>query len=222
MAGKSKLRRKKTLLDWYLIANDTLKTAQEQLRDNPEADLKPLYRLIDDLMATVRSKGAEPFLLLSALGKALDPHLAHSINTAIICCALGDSHGLNSGQINTLCATAFLHDLGRLTIPTEWAQDVTPLSSEERAVAGQHCDWGFMLLLRQKQLAPQMAVAAAEHHEGSSHHGGENDTLLKILALADAYDLTRLTDRSVAAPSSRSFSTAHDQSARPALRCDAR
>ncbi|MBI3553068.1 MAG: HD domain-containing protein [Elusimicrobia bacterium] len=199
LASKSKMLKKKTLFDWYQKAVATLSAAQLELRDKEEADLKALYRLVDDMMATIRSKGPGPFLLLPLLGAGMDPHLTHAVNTAILSCALGDAYGLNTGQINTLCAAAYLHDLGRITIPPEWAADHTPLSREEREVARQHADWGFKLLLRNEEVPPQTAVLAAEHHspalgkpEGDGYHP---DVFHKILALADAYDLARTTDK---------------------------
>jgi HD-GYP domain-containing protein (c-di-GMP phosphodiesterase class II) len=194
LAGKSKASRRRTLFDWYQRAVETLGAAQLQIRDDPEADLKPLYRVIDDMMATIRNKGHEPFLLLPALAGGLDPHLCHSVNVGALCCAIGDLHGLNSGQIESLCAAAFLHDIGRLTIPPEWTQDRSPLLPAEQETARQHCDWGFLLLLRQKALPPEMAVLAARHH-ADSQAGAPPDVFQRILALADAYDLARLSDR---------------------------
>lgn len=184
-ASKSKLVKKKTLLDWYERAIQTLKSAQLDLfRDGVQPDLKALYRVVDDMMATIRNKGCEPFLLLPLLSQAMDPHLTHSVNTAILCCALGDVYGLNSGQIHTLCGCAYLHDLGRLTLPPELHRNEAPLTEEDRALIHQHSDWGFLLLTRNEELAPQIGLLAAQHHIASP-----TDLYHKILALADEYDL---------------------------------
>ena len=139
--------RKKTLLDWYEKAG-VLGLVRDEFQGGKQPDLKPLFRLVDDMTATIRSKGYEPFLLLPLLGQELDAHLAHSVNVAVLSCALADAHGLNSGQINTVTIMAMLHDLGRLTIPVEWTQDHTPLSLAERKIARDHADWGYLLLTR--------------------------------------------------------------------------
>lgn len=189
-ASKLKAAKKKTLLDWYEKAVTALGEAQKALREDPDADLRPLYRVVDDMMATIRNKGFEPFLLLPKLGVGFDPHLGHAVNVGILSCALGDMYGLNSGQINTLCTMAYLHDLGRLIIPPEWAAEHIPLAPEERDVVRQHGDWGFLLLARHEGVPPQLAVLAGRHHDGpEGSEGYAPDVYHKILAVADAYDL---------------------------------
>ncbi len=194
-ASKSKAAKKKTLLDWYEKAVTTLAEAQKDLREHPDADLKALYRVVDDMMATIRNKGFEPFLLLPKLGVGFDPHVAHAVNVGILACALGDMHGLNSGQINTLCTMAYLHDLGRLIIPPEWAHEHIPLADEEKAVVRQHGDWGFLLLARHEGIPPQLAVLAGHHHDDpAGTEAYKPDVYHKILAVADAYDLAMAGD----------------------------
>ena len=41
---------------------------------------------------------------------------------------------------------AFLHDMGRCIIPTEWTSDPAPLTLFERAVVHQHPAWSYLLL----------------------------------------------------------------------------
>lgn len=192
-ASKSKAVRKKTLLDWYDKAVTTLKEAQEQIREGvPKYDLKPLFRLIDDMMATIRTKGYEPFLILPFLSKGMDPHACHSVNVGILSCALGELYGLNSGQISTLCICAFLHDAGRIEIPMEWTQKTGPLSVEERERMRRHSDWGFLWLMRNPEIAPQIALLAGQHHARFNVNSGEQyfpDIYQKIIAVADEYDL---------------------------------
>ncbi|MFA5141227.1 MAG: HD domain-containing protein [Elusimicrobiota bacterium] len=199
LASKSKLTRRRTLFDWYEKSVGTLKAVHDQLLKNPQAELKPLYRMVDDMAATMRSKGHEPFLLLPALGRGLDPHMTHALNACIYSCAIGDFYGLNSGQIQTLCVAACVHDTGRCIIPAEWASDPSPLTLFERAVVHQHSSWGFLLLLRQEEVPPAVALLAARHHDPATAKAPEGsyspDTLHRILHLADAYDLAAFSDR---------------------------
>ncbi len=196
--SKSKVAKKKTLFDWYGKAAAALKTVEEGYRGGWPVDLKPLHRVIDEMMATIRNKGFDPFLLLPLLGRDMDPHHTHAVNVSLLCCALGDLYGLNSGQINTLCLCAMLHDMGRLVIPIEWTQDKEPLSAEYRSVARQHGDWGFLLLNKTSDLPLNVPLLAAMHHE---NHGGTGegeykpDVFHRILSLADAYDLSMVSDR---------------------------
>ncbi|OIO07570.1 MAG: hypothetical protein AUJ52_10045 [Elusimicrobia bacterium CG1_02_63_36] len=195
VASKSKLARRKTLLDWYRKAVETLQLIHAAIKKGQTADLKSLYRLADDMMATMRTKGYEPFLLLPYLEHGLDAHTAHCLNVAITSCALGELHGLNSGQLQTLVVAALLHDLGRCVLPPAWITRAEPLSPPEQAAAKQHSVWGFLLLLRDKEIPPQIAVLAAKHHEKESDAGYTPDVFHKIVRMADTYDLAQIGDR---------------------------
>ncbi|TBR22225.1 hypothetical protein EPO15_08475 [bacterium] len=198
LESKSRLTRKKTLLDWYERACGVVQEVQVQLFKTPSADLKPLYRVADDLMATVRTKGWDPLPLVARLGAAPDPHVGHAVNVAMHCCALGELHGLNSGQLQTLCAAAFLHDMGRCIIPPDWSKNHAPLSLFERSVVHQHASWGFLLLARCGDIPPQLAVLAGRHHDDprAAHPDGYRaDVFQKILHTADVYDLAQFSDR---------------------------
>ncbi|MBI2361809.1 MAG: hypothetical protein HYV15_00275 [Elusimicrobia bacterium] len=166
--SKSKLARRKTLLDWYTRACGVVSDATGQLFKGPDADLKPVYRLADELMAGVRTKGFAPLPLLTRLATPPEPHTGHAVNTAILSCALGELHGLNSGQLQTLCVAAFLHDLGRCIIPPDWTRNTAPLSLFERAVVHQHASWSFLLLARCPEIPLQVAVLGGHHHEDPS------------------------------------------------------
>ncbi|MBI3298092.1 MAG: HD domain-containing protein [Elusimicrobia bacterium] len=195
--SKSKLARRKTLLDWYERACGVVKDVQAQLFKGPAADLRPLYRVADDLMATVRTKGFEPLPLVARLGAAPDPHIGHAVNVAMLCCSLGELHGLNSGQLQTLCAAAFLHDMGRCVIPPEWTKTGAPLSLFERSVVHQHASWGFLLLARCPEVPPQLAVLAGRHHDdpcAARTDGYASDVFHRILHAADVYDLATFSD----------------------------
>lgn len=196
--SKSKLTKRKTLLDWYERACGVVLDATGQLFKGPQADLKPVYRLADELMATVRTKGYDPLPLVALLGRAPDPHTGHAVNTAMLCCSLGELHGLNSGQLQTLCVAAFLHDLGRCIIPHEWTANPAPLTLFERAVVHQHSSWSLLLLSRCADIPLQVAVLGGHHHEnpGRTHDDGyAPDSFHRILHAADAYDLALFSDK---------------------------
>jgi len=199
LAGKGKFAKKKTLLDWYVKAVTTYQNAVGQYKQGLQVDFKLLYRHIDDMTATIKNKGCEPYLLLPVLGKGLDPHACHSVNVSVLACALGEAYGLNTGQINTLSICAFLHDLGRMIIPASWAERVRPLTPDERGLAGQHGVWGSLFLLCKNELPPQVGVLADRHHSGPSvppaKGGYVPDVFHKIIAAADYYDLGLISDK---------------------------
>lgn len=196
--GGKKFARKKTLLDWYEKAVVTYRNAVEQYRQGQQVDFKLLYRHIDDMTASIKSKGHEPYLLLPALGKGLDAHACHSVNVSILACALGQMYGLNTGQVNTLSICAFLHDLGRLIIPAAWTERKRPSTPDERGMAAQHPVWGSLFLLCKNELPPQMGVLADRHHSDFSPAaagGYVPDVYHKIITAADHYDLAAIGDK---------------------------
>ncbi|MBI5238950.1 MAG: HD domain-containing protein [Elusimicrobia bacterium] len=196
VASKSKVSRKKTLFDWYVKAVGVLDALRAEFMAGGDPDLRPLFHLTDDMMATIRNKGFEPFLLLPRLSRGLDAWNAHSVNVAVLACALGEACGLNSGHVQTLCVTAFLHDLGRLIIPPEWADDPSPLSAADREVVRQHADWSYFLLTKHPELSPGIGLFGALHHRADLPAGGyQPDVIHRILAVADHYDLAYLGDK---------------------------
>jgi len=198
LAG-GKFAKKTTLLDWYEKAVATYKNAVDQYRQALPVDFKLLYRHIDDMTATIKNKGHEPYLLLPILGKGLDAHACHSVNVSILACALGQAYGLNTGQVNTLSICAFLHDLGRLIIPPGWTQRERPSTPDERGMARQHAVWGGLFLLCKTELPPQMGVLADRHHAvlpAAAVSGGYvPDVFHKIIAAADYYDMASVSDK---------------------------
>lgn len=195
---KGKLGKKKTLLDWYEKAVATYQGAVDQYRRGLPVDFKHLYHHIDDMTATIKNKGYEPYLLLPAMAKGLDPHACHSVNVSILACALGEAYGLNTGQVNTLSICAFLHDLGRLIIPVNWTQQKKLLTPAERSTADQHAVWSGLLLLCKKELPPQLGVLGDRHHAPlypPPARGYVPDVFHKLLAAADHYDLGFISDK---------------------------
>ncbi|MBI4351476.1 MAG: hypothetical protein HY550_08560 [Elusimicrobia bacterium] len=197
--GGKKFARKKTLLDWYEKAVATYRNTADQYRQGQPVDFKLLYRHIDDMTASIKSKGHEPYLLLPILGKGLDPHACHGVNVSILACALGQLYGLNTGQVNTLSICAFLHDLGRLIVPAAWTERKRPSTPDERGMAAQHTVWGSLFLLCKNELPPQMGVLADRHHSAfyavPAAGGYVPDLFHKIISAADYYDLASIGDK---------------------------
>ncbi len=197
--SKSGKGRRKTLLDWYQKVVGVIGGVHDQIFASKKADLKTVYHVADDMMATIRTKGVEPFLLLPLIAGEENPHTGHCVNTAILCGGLSELAGLNSGQAQTLLVAALLHDLGRKIIPPEWAKEKSPLSLFERAVVHQHTAWGFLLLTRDAEIPTPISLLAAYHHvspvSAAKNGGYLPDLLHKILSVADEYDRAAFSDR---------------------------
>ncbi len=199
VSGKAGFGRKQTLFDWHTQAVEALKISEEQIREGDQGkDLKQLFRVVDDMVSVILSKGCDPFLLLPCMRTGLDLHLSHSVNVAVLCCALGDLAGLSSSQVTELCLCALLHDVGRNAVPAEWLAHHRPLSDAERGRVSWHAERGLLLLERDSRIDPQAGLLAAIHHEPPRREGKSDDSPASfhgLLALADAYDLAQFNNR---------------------------
>lgn len=113
--------------------------------------------------------------------------------------ATGQTVGLDSHRLRLLDRAAYLHDVGKVKIPTEILQKPTALTDEEWAVVKQHPTFGREML--EQTFVHEAAPIVEQHHErldGSGYpHGVAKEEILPesyIVAIADAYD-AMTTDR---------------------------
>jgi putative two-component system response regulator len=107
---------------------------------------------------------------------------------------LGERLALEAHELEEVRVAAFLHDLGKVGIPTDLLLRAGPLDPSERALVEQHPAIGARLV---KPLALPNAVASAIHHhhewwDGSGYpdrlKGEEIPRTSRIIAVVDAFD----------------------------------
>jgi len=141
----------------------------------------------------------------SALGGALaavvatleqrDPYTAgHEERVRELCGLIGTELGLESERLRGLCLAASVHDLGKISIPTEILTKPTRLSEVEFAFVRQHPFTGYNIL-RNIPFRWNVADIVLQHHEyldGSGYPNGlRGDEILleaRILTVADIVD----------------------------------
>lgn len=151
-----------------------------------------------------------PFLLdlLSSfvrLVETKDPRTAgHGERTTRYALALGQTIGLSENQLRDLRCAAYLHDIGKLSIPEELLLKEGPLTAEEYVHVQSHPREGAALLDPWPSLQTS-AIWIAHHHErwdGSGYpYGLRGDYIpigARILAIADTFDV--LTTRHFQGP----------------------
>lgn len=113
--------------------------------------------------------------------------------------ATGQELGLSTSRLGLLDYGAYLHDVGKLSVPLAILQKPSALSPEEWGVVKQHPISGRELL--DKTFMKEAGVIVEQHHErldGSGYpYGLSGDELLieaAIVAVADTYD-AMTTDR---------------------------
>ena len=119
--------------------------------------------------------------------------LGHSTGVAALAEAAGRAAGLDEATCTTLRRAGLLHDLGRVSVPTNIWDKPGGLSAAEWERVRLHPYYTERVLARSPLLAPMGALAGAHHErlDGSGYHRNAPAALLRlparILAAADGY-----------------------------------
>ena len=153
--------------------------------------LEALKKSRDDLHASLE----ETVGSLSSTVEKRDPYTAgHQQRVDILACAIARELGLGEVQIEGLHIAALLHDIGKITLPSEYLAKPARLSHEERAVVRCHPTVGFEIL-KTIHFPWPVAEIVHQHHEhldGSGYPQGLTDEEIlleaKILTVADVVE----------------------------------
>lgn len=120
--------------------------------------------------------------------------LKHSENVAALVCRLCEKLHCtkNFTEYCTICA--YLHDIGKIFIPSEILQKPSQLTDEEYAVMKTHTTLGYEMCMKDLKLRPY-AAGAFYHHEALNGSGYPRGLTKKdipyegqIIRVADEYD----------------------------------
>ena len=77
---------------------------------------------------------------------------------------LGAALGMCQAKLNDLALAAFLHDIGKVSIPEEIVAKKGPLTGAEKEVIKKHPEIGYRIIMASYGL-PKIAEAVLAHHE---------------------------------------------------------
>jgi len=135
--------------------------------------------------------------------RALMHHLAakdaytevHTRQVALRAVQVGEQLGLSGGRLRSLAIGGLLHDMGKLSVPTEILQKPGALTDDEYAVIRRHPEWGRSLVRELGGFPAAVERLVMDHHErldGSGYPRGlcgeKLDIETRILAVCDVYD----------------------------------
>lgn len=131
-----------------------------------------------------------------------DPSTAgHVERVAALAVQMGEHLHLPTGRLRLLAAGGLLHDIGKLSVPTEILQKPSRLTDEEFDIVQRHPADGRALLTELGGFHELVLDLVEHHHErvdGTGYpHGRHGDQLpleVRILAVADVFDALT-TDR---------------------------
>jgi len=118
----------------------------------------------------------------------------HSHRVAKYTAMLAERLGKSKDEVEQIYNIALLHDIGKISIPDSILNKPGRLTDEEFGVMRSHSQRGFEIL-KEIQIAPELAIGAGYHHEridGKGYprglKGDEIPEIAQIIAVADTFD----------------------------------
>ncbi len=175
----------------------------------PEPKLAPgeidiLHQLADQLgvalakAAMVEELDGLNFGILTALARSVDAHskwtLGHSERVTRYALVIGEEMGLDEATLLDVHRAGLLHDLGKISVPSEILNKADKLNPEEIAIIREHPSVAARILEPIK-VFDSIRPVVEQHHEcwdGSGYplglKGEEIHPISRILTVADVYD----------------------------------
>jgi PAS domain S-box-containing protein/putative nucleotidyltransferase with HDIG domain len=150
-----------------------------------------LQRTLDSLKKAV---GTTIQVLVSAL-ESRDPYTAgHQLRVAHLACAIAEEMGIVKETVDGIRLAGSIHDIGKISIPTEILTKPTKLSKLEFSLIKEHSQIGYEMLKHVESPWP-LAQIVHQHHEridGSGYpnklSGNEIIIEARIMAVADVVE----------------------------------
>jgi len=128
------------------------------------------------------------------LSDAKTPLVRHSAGVASVAVYIARILGLRPSEITVLRRAAWLHDIGKLAIPSAILEKPSKLTAEEWGVLKTHAVYSYEILKRTPGFEEVSEIAGAHHEklDGSGYFrglkGDEISLQARILVVADIYD----------------------------------
>ena len=158
----------------------------------PEAAAVQAQQFVNGLLAEMNGHGESAIRLLDQVMG--DRHAQHAVNVMVLCMLLGKAIGLSAAELDSLGQAAFLHDVGKLRLPTPVRNLDDSLTPAQRKAYEGHVAFGVEIG-RSMKLGNPVLQAMAQHHEAVDGTGfptgckGERiSRQAQVLALVNRYD----------------------------------
>lgn len=180
--------------DTFLHSVKDFKGDLEKLKsDEVSIDVDQLLNYTNGILSNSRN-GIHVFDMLHCMREYDDLTFVHSINVALLCNVFGHWLKLSEEDINILTISGLLHDIGKLSLPSEIINKPGKLTNTELITVKTHTIYGYQVL-KDKKIDQRIKNVALMHHErcdGSGYPKGLNssqiDSFAKIVSIVDVYD----------------------------------
>ena len=183
---------KKSMLEVYNGAVDTVKNVMNEVRLGKIPQSEPVNHVIDELSESVLTD--QNAIIGLTMIKNYDNYLFnHSVNVSIIALSLAKAMNLESTELHAVGIGSLLHDIGKTGVAEDIIRKPGGLSSEEWEKIKEHPLIGSNIIKRMDGLHDIVGKLIYEHHIRYDHSGYPQSTvklhpLTQIVTIADAYD----------------------------------
>lgn len=142
------------------------------------------YRELDDEIKV-------EIAILGGLDIFTDAHVQGVVDTTIKIC---EEMQLDYDKLKRLALCAYLHDVGKIHVPSEVLQKNGKLTDEEFIKMKKHTEYGYEICMRYNQFRDLAPIVRAHHEslDGSGYpdglKGNEIPEEAKLIKVADVYD----------------------------------
>jgi len=193
------------------IQQDCEKTGEDELpvsleagiatKNEIEEDIDGVLTKADDNMLQNKltsSRSAKNKIiesLLNALGAKSDETKEHTQRMTKLARDLGEKEGLAPSELDKLALLAYLHDIGKTSIPEEILTKTGDLTDEEWKIMKNHPQRGYKIALASEEFAAVAKDILAHHKrwDGDGYPRGLKGEgipyLARIITIVDAYDV---------------------------------
>jgi putative nucleotidyltransferase with HDIG domain len=168
------------------------KSVMGQVERSPEAAATQAQQFVNGLMTEMTSQGESALRLLDQTQG--DRQAQHAVNVMVLCLLLGKAMGMSALELDVLGQAAFLHDVGKLKLPTQVRNLDDSLTPAQRKAYESHVALGIEMG-RSMKLPNAVLQSMAQHHEAVDGSGfptackGEKlSRASQVLALVNRYD----------------------------------
>jgi HD-GYP domain-containing protein (c-di-GMP phosphodiesterase class II) len=178
----------------YSLLDGQARRLIKSFSDRGAIEIKAAEKVVGELSGYLE-RNLAAMVWLTRIKDRDDYTAQHSINCAIL--AMGLAHALEwtQAQVEQAGLAALLHDLGNVTLDLAILNKPGRLSAIEYQHIKTHTETGYQLLLEEPGVAPNVALAALEHHErpdglGYPHgkRAAEIQPVSMLVSVVDVYD----------------------------------
>ncbi|HTZ17754.1 MAG TPA: HD-GYP domain-containing protein [Dissulfurispiraceae bacterium] len=181
----------------YFTAVSRFKIISGKAKKGEGVEIKKAKLIINSLIDLMLQE-EQMMISMTAIKDYDDYTFYHSVNVSILSIALGMKLGLNKKRLSELGIAAFLHDIGKVSVPDEILNKTTPFTDDDWQIIRRHPVEGvktIMATMKLDHISVRSSIVSYEHHlniDGSGYPPAngpmKTDFYTNIVTIADRFD----------------------------------